>query len=74
MIYMVTANDTTPGNETIFGFYPSRELAEARKVKLESDPDNYAYGDIESNETDFQVSVHAIPVTADGADTSITLR
>ena len=74
-IFMVALNDTTPGSETILGFYPTRELAESRKAVIEKDPDYFAYGDIDSNETDVAVFIHEFSgVTADGMDTSLCLR
>ena len=74
-IFMVALNDTTPGSETILGFYPTRELAEARKAVIERDPDYFAYGDIDSNETDTNVFVQEFrDVAVTGLDTSYCLR
>ena len=74
-IFMVALNDTTPGSETILGFYPTRELAEARKARVEQDPDYFAYGDIDANETDTNVFVKEFgDVGATGVDTSYCLR
>ena len=74
-IFMVALNDRDPGNEMILGFYPTRELAEQRKSSIESNPDYFAYGDTDSNETDVQVFVKEFQgVTAEGLDTSYCLR
>ena len=74
-IFMVALNDTTPGSETILGFYPTRELAEARKAVVERDPDYFAYGDIDTNESDTNVFVKEFSgVSATGVDTSFCLR
>jgi hypothetical protein len=74
-IFMVALNDTNPGSETILGFYPTRELAEARKAVIEQDPDYFAYGDIDANETDTCVFVQEFSgVSATGVDTSYCLR
>ena len=74
-IFMVALNDTNPGSETILGFYPTRELAEARKARVEQDPDYFAYGDIDANETDTNVFIQEFrDVAATGLDTSYCLR
>jgi len=74
-IFMVALNDTDPGSERILGFYPTRELAEARKAVIEQDPDYFAYGDIDSNESDTCVFIHEFRgVDATGLDTSYCLR
>jgi len=74
-IFMVALNDTYPGSERIMGFYPTRELAEARKAVIELDPDYFAYGDIDSNESDTFVFIHEFRgATATGLDTSFCLR
>lgn len=74
-IFMVALNDTNPGSETILGFYPTRELAEARRAVIERDPDYFAYGDIDANESDTRVFVHEFRgATATGLDTSFCLR
>ena len=70
-IFMVSGNDLTPGNETIFGFYPTLELAEARQAAIEADPDWIT----EDNESDLQLSITEIKdVGALGVDTLMTLR
>ena len=74
-IFMVALNDTNPGSETILGFYPTRELAEARKARVEQDPDYFAYGDIDANETDTNVFIQEFrDVATTGVDTSFCLR
>ena len=74
-IFMVALNDTNPGSETILGFYPTRELAESRKAVIEQDPDYFAHGDIDANETDTNVFVQEFRgVSATGVDTSYCLR
>lgn len=74
-IFMVALNDRDPGNEVILGFYPTRELAEKRKSSIESNPDYFAYGDPDSNESDVQVFVKEFDnVTPQGLDTSYCLR
>jgi hypothetical protein len=70
-IFMVAMNNRDPGNEFILGFYPTRELAEARKVQIETDPDWID----EDNESDVQVFVKEFQgITAEGLDTSYCLR
>ena len=74
-IFMVALNDINPGSETILGFYPTRELAEARKASIEKNPDYFAYGDIDANETDTNVFIQEFrDVSATGVDTSYCLR
>ena len=74
-IFMVALNDINPGSETILGFYPTRELAEARKARVEKDPSYFAYGDVDANESDTSVFVHEFRgVSATGLDTSYCLR
>jgi hypothetical protein len=73
-IFVVSCNTIEPSEDAILGFYPTRELAEARKAAVLADPDNYAYGDIDANETDFSVAITAVPVTANGADVRMALR
>ena len=74
-IFMVALNDINPGSETILGFYPTRELAEARKAVIERDPNYFAGGDIDSNESDTNVFIQEFrDVTATGLDTSFCLR
>ena len=74
-IFMVALNDINPGSETILGFYPTRELAEARKARVEKDPNYFAYGDIDANESDTNVFIHEFRVVdAAGLDTSFCLR
>jgi hypothetical protein len=68
-IFMVTGSDIE--SSAVFGFYPTREIAEARCKALMSDPDNFSCGDIESNETAFGVNIREIVVGAEGADTKI---
>ena len=74
-IFMVALNDTNPGSETILGFYPTRELAEARRAVILRDPDYFAGGDIDGNESDTSVFIHEFSgVSATGVDTSFYLR
>jgi len=74
-IFMVALNDIDPGSERILGFYPTRELAEARKAVIEQDPDYFAHGDIDANESDTQVFIQEFRgATATGLDTSFCLR
>ena len=73
-IFVVSCNTIEPSEDAILGFYPTRELAEARQSAALQDPDNYAYGDVEANETDFSVAITAIPVDANGADVRMALR
>ena len=74
-IFMVALNDINPGSETILGFYPTRELAEARKAAVEKNPDYFAGGDIDSNESDTNVFIQEFRgVGATGLDTSYCLR
>jgi len=70
-IFMVSGNDITPGNETIFGFYPTLELAEKRKAAIEADPNWFT----EDNESDLQLSISEIKAVGPmGVDTVMTLR
>lgn len=69
-IFMVSCNTIDPSDNTILGFYPTLELAEARKAEILADPD---YSD-EANESDMRVGIMQIPVGANGADVSIQLR
>ena len=67
-IFMVISNTRDPGNEVIFGLYPTQDLAEARVDSLMSDPD-YTEGD-----NDFIATVVEAVVGPAGADTEIYLR
>ena len=70
-IFMVSGNDLTPGNETIFGFYPTLELAEARQAAIEADPDWID----QDNSSDMMISIDEIKdVGAEGVDTEMGLR
>jgi hypothetical protein len=70
-IFMVSGNDMNPGHEVIFGFYPTRELAEKRKAVVEADP-NWID---EDNSEDLMVTIDEIKdVGAEGVDLSIGLR
>lgn len=73
-IFMVSCNTFDPSEDAILGFYPTRELAEARRTAVLQDPDNYAYGDTDSNENGFSVAIAAIPVSETGADVRLQLR
>ena len=65
-IFMVIANCASPGAETVYGLYPTQELAQARVDALMADPD--CQGD------DFFASVVETKVGPNGADTEIYLR
>jgi hypothetical protein len=65
-IFMVIGNCASPGAETIYGLYPTQELAEARADALMADPDYQ--GD------DFCAVVVEANVGPNGADTVIALR
>lgn len=68
-IYMVASNTIDAGNETVLGFYPTRELASARVKSVVS---NFDFtGD---KENDFSAFVIPVDVTEVGADTFIKLR
>lgn len=68
-IFMVALNDTNPGAEMILGFYPTLQLAEARKTVIEADPD------WQSEDADVRVFIHQFSgVTAEGINTSFGLR
>ena len=73
-IFVVSCNTTDPSEDAILGFYPTRELAEARKTAALLDPDNYAHGDVEANENDFSVAIRGVDVAANGADIRMSLR
>ena len=70
-IFMVSGNDMNPGHEVIFGFYPTRELAEKRKAAIEADPDWID----QDNLSDMMISIDEIKdVGAEGVDTEMSLR
>lgn len=67
---MVSFNTINPSDDMIIGFYPTFELAKARKAEILADIDCYD----EANEFDMRVGIMQIPVGANGADVSIQLR
>ena len=67
-IFMVASNTSNPGDEVIHGFYPTRELAQNRVDAIKADED------YQSEDGDLAVGILAIPVTAQGSDTHLTLR
>lgn len=68
VIYMVASNTSNPGDETIHGFYPTRELAQKRVDAILADED------YQSEDGDIAVGIQAIFVGSEGADTDIRLR
>lgn len=67
-IFMVASNTSTPGDEVIHGFYPTRQLAAARVAEIGD------AADWQSEDADLTVGIQAIVVSATGADTFLTLR